>query len=107
MDWQVLVGASRLVKHQAVAQAYHWLQPKVLLLDLFCVVDIGADHLLEAQLPVVLQNDQQLVVDVGTHGLEEARAGAEFVEVEEVLLHPNHAVVWLGRHFLEPLQLHR
>ena len=78
VDWQVLVEASRLIEHQAVARAVHWLQPKVLLLNLelehavgvvardlpqLGVVDIGADHLLEAHLTVLLlQNAQQLVV---------------------------------------------
>lgn len=57
-------------------------------------------------LPVLLlQEGQQLVVDVGALWLEEARAWAELVEEEEVLMHPDLAVVPLGGLLLEQLPL--
>jgi hypothetical protein len=43
-------------------------------------------YLLEASLPVFLPNElDQLVVDVGAFRLEEAGAGAQLVEEEQVL----------------------
>lgn len=86
-DGQVLVRPGRLVEHQAVARAVHRLQPEVLLLDLelehavgvvvpvargvpqLGVVDVGADHLLEPSLPVLLlQEGEELVVNVSSLG---------------------------------------
>ena len=132
-EWQILVRAGGLVKHDTVAGAVHRLQAKGFLLyaDLehvlrvvvpvagglpqLGVVDVGADHLDETQLslnlslshlialviiflrnastkdnyllkaafPILLFDEaQQLVVDMCSFRLEEARPRGELVEEE-------------------------
>jgi hypothetical protein len=58
------------------------------------VVDIGADNLAKASLPVLLLKEVcELVVYVGSLGLEEAGPGAQLVEEEEILFTTKLAVV--------------
>ena len=70
------------------------------------VVDVGRDHLLVAPLAVLLSDElHQHVVDVGASREEEAAAGTQLVEEEELLFPPQLAVVSLGGLLLEHLPL--
>ena len=66
------------------------------------VVHIGRDDLGESPAPVLLpHHGHQLVVDVRAAGREEARAGAQLVEEEQLLRHADLTVVALRSLLLE------
>ena len=94
-----------MVKDETMARTVHWLESISLLFNVdlehvvrvvipmsgdlpqLRVVQVGSHDLLEAALPVLLLDVvHELVVDVRALGLEEAGAGAELVEEEQVLL---------------------
>mmetsp|Transcript_6588 Transcript_6588/g.15853 ORF Transcript_6588/g.15853 Transcript_6588/m.15853 type:complete len:566 (+) Transcript_6588:515-2212(+) len=126
-DGELAVGARAAVEDDAVPGAVHRLEAKLLLLHVdgkhvllvvvrvpadlpeVKVVHVGRHDLVVLVLPVLLLDQRhEAVVDAGAVGLEEARAGGQRVEEEEVVLLPEEAVVallCLGDAVLVVLQL--
>jgi hypothetical protein len=121
---QLAVRALAVLEHEAVGGAVHWLEAELLALDLEAehvllvlggvarrlpqleVEHVGRDHFVVVALPVLLADEVlQPVVEARAVRQEEARARAELVEVEELLLEADLAVVALGRLLLEVLPL--
>jgi len=103
--WQVSVGAIPVTEHETVARAVHWLESKLLLLNLefehvlsivlivtrglpqLDVVHVWRLNLIISSGPVFLPHElEKIVQDLGTIWQDERGSGGKFVKEEEFLL---------------------